>query len=101
MRPAMATGNDLWEPILQLGIAVVEGTPPAAIVAPWHPLRLCGTAVKIRQACGLVNYLLYGGNGGLRRCEALLQRSERRTNTSLLSGGLSGSARDAAGPFGA
>ena len=37
---------------------MVEGTPPVAIVAPWHPLRLCGTAVKVRQACGLVNYLL-------------------------------------------
>ncbi|MGO8751833.1 MAG: hypothetical protein ACLQNE_38310 [Thermoguttaceae bacterium] len=56
--PGDGNRKHLWEPILQLGIAVVEGTPPAAIVAPWHPLRLCGTAVKVRQACGLVNYLL-------------------------------------------
>ena len=60
LRDAPGDGNrkHLWEPILQLGVAVVEGTPPAAIVAPWHPLRLLGMAVKARQACGLVHHLL-------------------------------------------
>src|SRR5208337_3975414 len=56
--PGDGNRKHLWEPILQLGVAVVEGTPPAAIVAPWHPLRLSGTAVKVRQACGLINHLL-------------------------------------------
>jgi S-DNA-T family DNA segregation ATPase FtsK/SpoIIIE len=56
--PGDGNRKHLWEPILQLGIAVVEGTPPAAIVAPWHPMRLSGTAVKVRQACGLINHLL-------------------------------------------
>lgn len=60
IRHAPGDGNRkyLWEPILQLGVAVVEGTPPAAIVAPWHPLRLLGMAVKTRQVCGLINHLL-------------------------------------------
>ena len=60
VRYAPGDGNrkHLWEPILRLGIAVVEGTPPAAIVAPWHPLRLCATAVKARQAYGLISHLL-------------------------------------------
>jgi len=56
--PGDGNRKHLWEPILQLGVAVVEGTPPAAIVAPWHPLRLLGTAVKMRQAVGLIDHLL-------------------------------------------
>ncbi|MGE3538653.1 MAG: FtsK/SpoIIIE domain-containing protein [Candidatus Tectimicrobiota bacterium] len=57
---APGDGNRMtvWEPILGLGIAVVEGSPPAAIVAPWHPLRLLEMAVKARQICGLLHHLL-------------------------------------------
>jgi S-DNA-T family DNA segregation ATPase FtsK/SpoIIIE len=57
---APGDGNRMkvWEPILNLGIAIVEGSPPAAIVTPWHPLRLLEMAVKARQICGLIDHLL-------------------------------------------
>jgi S-DNA-T family DNA segregation ATPase FtsK/SpoIIIE len=56
--PGDGNRKDLWEPILRLGIATVDGGPPAAIVAPWHPLRLLGMAARTRQVCGLIRHLL-------------------------------------------
>jgi len=57
-----ATGDisrrDLWEPILGIGAVMVTGAAPSAIVAPWHPLRMAGTAVKMRSLTGLIDYLL-------------------------------------------
>ncbi len=46
------------EPALRLGIAEVEGGEPAAIVAPWHPLRIIATAVKARHVGGLIKHLM-------------------------------------------
>jgi S-DNA-T family DNA segregation ATPase FtsK/SpoIIIE len=49
---------DLLDPVLRLGVADVEGGEPAAIVAPWHPLRIVSTSVKARYVGGLIRYLL-------------------------------------------
>jgi S-DNA-T family DNA segregation ATPase FtsK/SpoIIIE len=56
--PGDSNRRDLWEPILKLGVAQVDGGAPAAIVAPWHPLRLLGVVVKARQLAGLINHLV-------------------------------------------
>jgi len=48
----------MWEPVLSVGVVPVEAGPPAAIVGPWHPLRLIGVCVKTRQLAGLVHHLL-------------------------------------------
>lgn len=48
----------LLDPVLRLGVADVEGGEPAAIVAPWHPLRIVATSVKARYVGGLIRYLL-------------------------------------------
>ena len=50
--------RDLWEPLLGIGTVTVVGGAPSAIVAPWHPLRLAGSAVKMRSVAGLAEYLL-------------------------------------------
>ncbi|MFA6115503.1 MAG: FtsK/SpoIIIE domain-containing protein [Sphingomonas sp.] len=50
--------RDLWEPVLGIGAVMVTGAAPSAIIAPWHPMRLAGTAVKTRSLTGLVDYLL-------------------------------------------
>jgi DNA segregation ATPase FtsK/SpoIIIE, S-DNA-T family len=50
--------RDLWEPVLAIGTVQVTGGAPSAIVAPWHPMRLAGTAVKMRSLTGLIDYLL-------------------------------------------
>lgn len=56
--PGDGNRKDLWEPILRLGTAAVDGGPPTVIVAPWHPLRLLGMAVRTRQVCGLIRHLM-------------------------------------------
>lgn len=48
----------IWQPLLEVGCAKVEGGDPAAIVSPWHPLRLAAMAVKARWVCGLVQHIL-------------------------------------------
>ncbi|RWB69732.1 FtsK/SpoIIIE domain-containing protein [Mesorhizobium sp.] len=56
--PGDLNRRDLWEPILRIGAVQIAGTAPAAIVAPWHPMRMAATAVKMRALCGLVDHLL-------------------------------------------
>jgi S-DNA-T family DNA segregation ATPase FtsK/SpoIIIE len=48
----------LWQPALQIGTARIDGGDSAAIVAPWHPLRIVAAAVKDRRLGGLVRYLM-------------------------------------------
>jgi DNA segregation ATPase FtsK/SpoIIIE, S-DNA-T family len=49
---------DFYQPILRLGSIRVERGKPAAIIAPWHPLRLASMAVKARQLAGLLRYII-------------------------------------------
>ena len=49
---------DFYQPILRLGSIRVERGKPAAIIAPWHPLRLGSMAVKARQLAGLLRYII-------------------------------------------
>ncbi len=57
-----ATGDlnrrHLWQPALALGCVNIKGGAPSAIVAPWHPLRLAATIVKLRSFAGLLEHLL-------------------------------------------
>jgi S-DNA-T family DNA segregation ATPase FtsK/SpoIIIE len=48
----------LLDPVLRLGIAEVDGGEAAAIVAPWHPLRIVAASVKARYVGGLIRHLL-------------------------------------------
>lgn len=56
--PGDLNRRDLWEPILRIGTVQIAGSAPAAIVAPWHPMRMAATAVKMRSLCGLIDHLL-------------------------------------------
>jgi S-DNA-T family DNA segregation ATPase FtsK/SpoIIIE len=53
-----ANRNALYSPILKIGCIEVTGGKPAAIIAPWHPLRMAAIAVKAQQFAGLLKYLL-------------------------------------------
>lgn len=50
--------RDLWQPLLAIGCVEVSGGAPAAIIAPWHPLRLASMAVKARSVAGLTRHIL-------------------------------------------
>jgi S-DNA-T family DNA segregation ATPase FtsK/SpoIIIE len=48
----------LIEPILRLGCVEVKRGEPAAIITPWHPLRLASLSIKARQISGLLKHIL-------------------------------------------
>src|SRR5690606_36587026 len=48
----------LWKEILRIGIANVGGGASAAIVTPWHPLRLAEIHIKAWQTARLVETVL-------------------------------------------
>jgi DNA segregation ATPase FtsK/SpoIIIE, S-DNA-T family len=52
----------LLKPLLALGVVPVHGGAPAAIVAPWNPLRLQAMAGKANRMASLVRHLLKAPN---------------------------------------
>lgn len=48
----------LLRPLMQVGAVAIEGGRPAAVVAPWHPLRLAAVTRKARMLASLVKHLL-------------------------------------------
>lgn len=53
----------LLRPLLEIGQAGVDDGPPAAIVAPWHPLRLAAMWRKSRLVAQVVRTVLEGAEG--------------------------------------
>ncbi len=53
---------DILDPILQIGCVQVDQRKPAAIVAPWHPMRLAAMAIKVKQIAGLIKYVVNAPN---------------------------------------
>lgn len=51
----------LFRPLLQIGLVHIDGGPPAAVVAPWHPFRLTAIHQKAALAANLVKHLLTTG----------------------------------------
>ena len=48
----------LLRPLLQVGVVPIDGGAAAAVIAPWHPLRLGAMWRKARLAADLVDQLL-------------------------------------------
>ena len=48
----------LLKPLLQIGVVPIHGGAPAAVVSPWHPLRLTAMWRKARLAADLFDQLL-------------------------------------------
>lgn len=48
----------LLRPVLLIGTVLIEGGAPAAVVAPWHPLRLAAMQRKAEQVASFVRHLL-------------------------------------------
>lgn len=52
----------LLKPLLALGVVPINGGAPAAIVAPWNPLRLQAMACKATRMARLIRHLLTAPN---------------------------------------
>ncbi|WP_319244030.1 FtsK/SpoIIIE domain-containing protein [uncultured Propionivibrio sp.] len=50
--------NKLLKPLLMIGVAPIDGGRPAAVVAPWHPMRLAAIWRKYQLAIDLVSQVL-------------------------------------------
>ena len=63
--------DGLWLEILRIGVANVVAGSSAAVVAPWHPLRLLEIGVKARQASALINTVLQADADDIYRADLL------------------------------
>jgi DNA segregation ATPase FtsK/SpoIIIE, S-DNA-T family len=50
------------KPLLGLGVVPVLGAAPAAVVAPWNPLRMQAMCCKAQRLTGLIQHLLKAPN---------------------------------------
>ena len=61
----------LWHEILRFGVANIGAGAPAAIITPWHPLRLTEMGVKARQTAELIKVVLYANEDDIFRADLL------------------------------
>lgn len=66
--------ESMWQEMLRLGVANFTVGSPAAIVTPWHPLRLLEIGVKARQASKLINKVLGASEGDVFRADLLVEQ---------------------------
>jgi S-DNA-T family DNA segregation ATPase FtsK/SpoIIIE len=64
----------LWKEVLRIGVANVGAGSPAAIVLPWHPLRLAEIAIKARQTADLVQKVLSAKEDDIYRADLLFSQ---------------------------
>ena len=67
----------LWREPLRIGIANVGGGASAAIVTPWHPLRLAEIYVKAKQAAELIETVLTADKDDIFRADILFSQTRR------------------------
>ncbi|BCA81012.1 FtsK/SpoIIIE domain-containing protein [Desulfuromonas sp. AOP6] len=64
----------LWQEILRLGVANVGAGSPAAIVTPWHPLRLAEIHIKAGQAGKLIDDVINAEEDDIFRADLLFSQ---------------------------
>ena len=64
--------EEIWRLILSIGTAQFKSGPAAAIITPWHPLRLAEMAIKARLATDIMNQLIITAENDISRADLLL-----------------------------
>ncbi|WP_321393979.1 FtsK/SpoIIIE domain-containing protein [Emcibacter sp.] len=64
----------LWQEILRFGVAIVGVGSPAAIVTPWHPLRLAEIHIKASQAAQIIHNVLDAEENDIFRADLLFSQ---------------------------
>ena len=67
----------LWRDVLRIGVANVGGGGSAAIVTPWHPLRLAEIHIKAAQAAKLVSQALSADEEDIFRADLLFAQKKQ------------------------
>ena len=61
----------LWHEILRFGVANIGAGSPAAIITPWHPMRLLEIGLKAQQTASLLNDVLHANEDDIFRADLL------------------------------
>lgn len=69
--------EELWKEILRVGVANVGAGSPAAIIAPWHPLRMVEIYIKARQTSDLIKKVLHAKENDIFRADLLFEQIQR------------------------
>ena len=69
--------ENLWQEILRIGVANVGAGAPAAIITPWHPMRLAEISVKARQATNLIGEVLGANEDDISGADLLFGQVQR------------------------
>lgn len=67
----------LWQELLRVGVANIGAGAPAAIITPWHPLRLAEISVKARQATDLIKEVLGANEDDISGADLLFGQVQR------------------------
>ena len=67
----------LWQEILRIGVANIGAGAPAAIITPWHPMRLAEISVKARQATDLIGEVLGANEDDISGADLLFGQVQR------------------------
>jgi S-DNA-T family DNA segregation ATPase FtsK/SpoIIIE len=67
----------LWHELLRFGVANVGAGTPAAIVTPWHPLRMAEISIKARQTAKLIQDVLHANEDDIFRADLLFSQAGR------------------------
>ncbi len=66
----------LWKECLRIGIANVGSGSPAALILPWHPLRMAEIHIKAAQTAKIVKKILGAGKDDIFRADLLFQQKQ-------------------------
>ncbi len=66
----------LWKECLLIGIAYVNTGTPAALILPWHPLRMCELHIKAFQLAENVKAVLRASKEEIYRADLLFQQKK-------------------------
>jgi len=69
--------SSLWKECLRIGVANIDSTSPAAIILPWHPLRLAQIHIKAYQVAELIKSVLDSKEEDIYRADLLFRQKEK------------------------